>query len=134
MKHTPTPWEIGHQLGDGFSIVHEIAPNCGKLVCLATCHNIGGQAFHGFPLDDATAKANRDFIILAANAHAGLVAKLLETAERCETAARYIRKQVECGAVSQEHSPYLSLEGTADALEAQAASVRVELLKLEGSK
>ena len=73
MKHTPTPWEIGHQLGDGFSIVHEIAPNFGKLVCLATCHNIGGQAFHGFPLDDATAKANRDFIIRAANSHAELL-------------------------------------------------------------
>lgn len=73
-SHTPTPWEIGHQLGDGFSIVHEVAPNCGRLVCLATAHNVGGWG--DLRLNDETAKANRDFIIKACNEHANLLAAL----------------------------------------------------------
>jgi hypothetical protein len=79
--NTPTPWEIGHQLGDGFSIVHEIAPNCGKLLCLATVHNTGGWPVHGFPLNDEIAKANRDFIIRACNSYAELLAALRDLVE-----------------------------------------------------
>lgn len=73
--HTPGPYEIGHQLGDGFSIVREVAPGCGLLICLATCHNTGRD------LDDETAKANRDFIIRSCNSHAALVTALKEARE-----------------------------------------------------
>ena len=74
---TPLPWEISHQLGDGFSIAHEIAPNCGRLVCVATFHNVGG--WQGARLDDATAKANRDFALLAVNSHTKLLLALENT-------------------------------------------------------
>lgn len=71
--HTPTPWHLSHQLADGFSIAHEVAPSCGLLVCVATVHNTGGQPFHGLPLNDATAKANAAFIVRACNGYAALV-------------------------------------------------------------
>lgn len=64
-KHTPGPWKLSHQLGDGFSVAFEIAPKCGKLVCVATAHNTGGQAFFGFPLNDEIAKSNARLIAAA---------------------------------------------------------------------
>ena len=36
-KHTPGPWELGHELGYGFSVAHDVAPNCGRLLVVAVC-------------------------------------------------------------------------------------------------
>ena len=78
-KATPRPWHLSHQLGDGFSIAREIAPNCGKLICVATAHNVGG--WYDGKLTDEIAEANGRLIVRAVNEHIALLA-VVETVPR----------------------------------------------------
>ena len=44
---------LGHQLGEGFSIVREVAPNCGQLELVG----VANTGKHGKPDDEARANA-----------------------------------------------------------------------------
>lgn len=68
-RHTPEPWELSHQLGDGFSIAHEIAPSCGRLIPVATAHNSCAWGGH---LSDDVARANAERIAACVNACSGV--------------------------------------------------------------
>jgi hypothetical protein len=62
-KHTPGPWELGHELGEGFSIVREIAPHSGQLLVVATSGT--QKKFMGHQIDRETAQANARLIAAA---------------------------------------------------------------------
>jgi hypothetical protein len=62
-KHTEGPWEIGHELYEGFSVVREISPNCGHLLVIATS---GMQSpYLGHEITPETALANAKLIAQA---------------------------------------------------------------------
>jgi hypothetical protein len=56
---TPGPWALSHQIGDGFSVAHEIAPNCGRLLPIITSHIFTAW---GRTVDDNEAIANAQAI------------------------------------------------------------------------
>lgn len=58
-KHAPGPWELSHQLPEGFSIAKEVAPACGRLrvIAIACADESGWQA-----LPESEAKANARLI------------------------------------------------------------------------
>ncbi len=62
-QFTPGPWHLSHQLGDGFSIAKEIAPNCGRLLPLATAHPVTKTL--GVEITIEEAKANAQLIASA---------------------------------------------------------------------
>ena len=66
MKHTKEPWELSHQVGDGFSIAHEIAPKCGRLVPVATAH-ILPKLWKGHEVDVDKARENAKRIVACVN-------------------------------------------------------------------
>ena len=72
MNHTNTLWHLSHHVGDGFSIAHEIAPGCGRLVHIATVHDSGGWHGEGNALNREQALANANRIIACVNACAGM--------------------------------------------------------------
>lgn len=57
--HTPIPWKLSHELPDGFSVAHQPFPGNPRLILAAL----------GFT------RANAEFIVLACNSHAALVAE-----------------------------------------------------------
>ena len=62
-KHTPGPWELGHDLGDSFSVVREIAPNCGQLLITAECSI--QKKYLGREITRDTALANARLVVAA---------------------------------------------------------------------
>ena len=75
--HTPEPWHVSHDLGEGISIAHEIAPHCGKLIPLAEA-----KFWLSAKEPDAreTAHANAHRIVACVNACAGMADPAAEIA------------------------------------------------------
>jgi hypothetical protein len=79
VSHTPGPWELGHELGEGFSIVREIAPHSGQLLVVATSGT--QKKFMGHQIDRETAQANARLIAAAPE----LLDALIQIALECES-------------------------------------------------
>ena len=93
--HTPTPWHVSHQLADGYSIAHEVAPNCGHLIPLAIAHD-SGRYFGGYGLTPEIGLANARFIVRACNSHEKLVAALEDVAGLADRASQLATKADGC--------------------------------------
>jgi hypothetical protein len=76
--HTPTPWHVSHDLGDGFSIARDLVPDSasGRLLPVALAVFTPGNGNE--TANRAVAKGNADFIVEACNSHAALVARVAE--------------------------------------------------------
>lgn len=75
---TPGPWKLSHQLGEGFSVVREVAPICGRLIPLAMANIITGTQWADIGGDEARANAR---LIAAAPDLLAACKALLESSE-----------------------------------------------------
>lgn len=76
-QHTPGNWELGHQLSNGFSVVHEISPGNGNLLLVATCETQG--KYLGHEITEENARSNAKLIAAAPE----LVNQLGQIADMC---------------------------------------------------
>lgn len=74
MKHTPTPWRMSHELGEGFSIVRDVY-HAEKLypVAVAVVVAVAGYTKNYHKENEEMAKGNAAFIVKAVNCHEMLI-------------------------------------------------------------
>ncbi len=97
-EHTGLPWEVGHELSEGFSIVHEIAPNCGQLQFIAICGT--DPIRFGAEIARDVSKANARLIVRAVNNHGRLERDNKRLVEALKSMATYLDAIVSLKAVT----------------------------------